>query len=56
MIFFNIYYRLGEHFTEEFLAISIQSFLRNPVSLGLVNLHMRHSAIAVYTYTLPNEV
>jgi hypothetical protein len=38
MIFFNIYYRLEEHFTEEFLAISIPSFLRNPNRLGLVNL------------------
>jgi hypothetical protein len=34
--FFNIYYRQGEHFLKEFLAISIPSFLRNPNRSGLV--------------------
>jgi hypothetical protein len=42
--FFNIYYRQGEHFLKEFLAISIPSFLRNPNRSGLVNPWVQASA------------
>jgi hypothetical protein len=47
MIFFDIYYSLSEHITEEFLGISIPSFLRNRNRSGLVKERHKSSKFPV---------
>jgi hypothetical protein len=45
MIFLNIYNRQGEHLTEEFLVISIPSFLEILIARALLYLGIHRSSI-----------